>query len=672
MNILIFAHSGAPGGAENALRYLVGLLIGRHHVEIVLPSAEHGEVAHYQSLGIPCHVLGVPWSLPDFSSGLLHYATIDFKNIAAILTRGQFDIAISNTIAILHGAIISSLMDIPHVFYAHEYLDEEDELRPTAIPNKSYLEMIDACSAGVVSCSRFVAGQFPGFKRHPLTVLEPYDYALEPVRRVFRQDAECVLQVIGVQSLRKNPQFAVPLVEALRLRGYDVRLDIIGRKHLASSRLERALLKRRINWRMLDHVPDPYAANQDRRVATLLCAGSEPYGLVIPESLRRAVPVISTRSGGPQELLPEELLYDYGNLDECVRKVERVFARYGDHVNQAAALYQSLSERKTRDRISGEIDQMLEHIRSTWRPPTEPTRLDCLVDCVATLVHPPVGVDDLADNISTVAMKQGMSWNAARVNELILEEKANPGRAVTADLTRFDAVAFCTSPQMGSLYRNGLGLAIELASTFDDPARLHMVAFIVCALEEMRRDLGRSPRILALGDGLGIDALRLARCGFDVDYMDVERSAMSDIARLNFDAVRRENADIDIRIVSEVETTYDAVVCLEVIEHVPEPNKFADAIAGYLGNGGLLFISDCFNGIEDRWPTHLYSNERYSGTLPFLLTRNFDFVGVNKMPFGKPFVFRKRADACNFSWLDILRNRFLVDHLISNQIDIGI
>ncbi|MCS6520832.1 hypothetical protein, partial [Burkholderia thailandensis] len=104
----------------------------------MLPSAEHGEAAYYQSLNIPCHVLEVPWSLPDLSSSLLHYATIDFGNIADILSRGRFDIAISNTIAILHGAIIAGLIGIPHVFYAHEYLDLE-ELLPTSIAKASYL-----------------------------------------------------------------------------------------------------------------------------------------------------------------------------------------------------------------------------------------------------------------------------------------------------------------------------------------------------------------------------------------------------------------------------------------------------------------------------------------------------------------------------------------------------
>jgi hypothetical protein len=57
--------------------------------------------------------------------------------------------------------------------------------------------------------------------------------------------------------------------------------------------------------------------------------------------------------------------------------------------------------------------------------------------------------------------------------------------------------------------------------------------------------------------------------------------------------------------------------------------------------GGLLFISECFDGIYDRWPTHLYLNEKFASTLPVLSAPFFKFLDVNTLPFGKPYLFSK-------------------------------
>ena len=117
---------------------------------------------------------------------------------------------------------------------------------------------------------------------------------------------------------------------------------------------------------------------------------------------------------------------------------------------------------------------------------------------------------------------------------------------------------------------------------------------------------------------------------------------------------------------------YDAVVCLEVIEHVPSPMAVADAISGYLEGDGLLFISECFNGIEDRWPTHLLSNEKFAGKLPLMLIRDFVFLAANRAPYGKPFVFRKRLAGEAINVNSPLLDRAGMVHLIKNQADIGL
>jgi len=671
MKVLIFAHSSFPGGAATALRYLVRLIAERHEVEVMLPSVKGSEHAYYGSLGIKCHTLQAPHSLPHFSSTLLHYASLDLKYIAQVLAQKKFDFAVSNTIAILHGALIAQLLDIPHLYYAHEYLADE-ELLPTSISKKTYLKIIEECSSGIISCSNFIASQFSPIKHARLRVVEPYDFSLQPIQRIFKPDSELVLQLIGIQSHRKNICFAVTLAKSLTLRECKVRLEIIGSPNNASSKLGRTLHKRKTESRIHNHMADPYSMHQDKRVVTLVCAGTEPYGLTIPESLRRAIPVIATRSGGPEEILPDDLLYDVENLDGCTRLVERVFKSYNHYVKRSEDIYASLMQRTSKEHLIDELDKTLLIIRSSHQPSC-PSQVAQLVDRIALIIKPPLDLGQISKNISSIANLQGIQWQPDEVEEFIIFEKEHPGTAVAKDMHKFDVVPFSTSTNMDDLYKNGLGLSIELASTFNEPARFHMAAFIVCALNELNECLGRPPKILALGDGIGIDSMRLASCGFDVDYMDFDQSNMSKVAQLNVNTAFFETqGKLAIRVVNKVEQKYDAIVCLEVIEHVPQPENFATSISEYLLEGGLLFISDCFNGLEDRWQTHLYTNERYSGMLAFVLARHFSFVGTNKMPFGKPFVFRKSEDASENSALNALFNRSLLGHLINNQLDIGI
>ena len=674
MKIIVFAHSGGPGGAEHALRHLVAMLAERHEVDIILPDLERGEAAYYTERGHRCYHLPVPFALPDVSGALLHYARLDLADIVRVLREGAYDLALSNTLAILHGAWIARYLGIPHLHYVHEYLQDE-ELMPVALSRASYLAMVGESSSGIIACSDFVAGQFPEALQAPLRVLEPFDYtqAVEP--RAFDDAGENVIQVIGTRSHRKHAVFALDVAKALALRGVPVRVDIIGSAHSADGRLGRMIQKRGVPVRVFDHHPDPYAINIATRTVTLVCATTEPYGLTVPESLRRGIPVVASRSGGPQGLLPSSLLYDVDDLEGCVRALEQVFAHYPDQVAQACQQYDTLAARIDRQSVTEALERTLtgalEH-----RVPIGSPRLDALVERVKPVLHLPLDTADMAAAIAKVGRREGVKQDAAAVVARIEAERQQPGTAVAEDLRRFDVVPFVMSAGMDRLYRHGLGLAVELAATCEDPGRLQMAAFIVSALDEWQREHQRSPRVLALGDGIGIDSLRFALAGFSVTYVDYDQSRMAEVAARHFDTVRasRRGRKLPVRVVDRVTHAYDAVVCLEVIEHVPDPAQFFEGVAGHVGEGGLLFISECFNGIENRWPTHLRSNESLAGMLPLMAPPTLDYVGTHPALPGKPFVFRRReADApAAASCTDLLRQRTVERMLLQQRLDLGV
>ena len=185
-------------------------------------------------------------------------------------------------------------------------------------------------------------------------------------------------------------------------------------------------------------------------------------------------------------------------------------------------------------------------------------------------------------------------------------------------------------------------------------------------------------RTLALGDGIGLDTLRLVDAGLDVDYIDYDASLTAQVARMNFEVYgsqRAEHAGL-VRVIRNPaeEAPYDAVVCLEVIEHVPDPMGFLQMLADRLAPGGLLFISECFDGVRDHWATHLQSVEDLSGLLP-VMARDVGLVldDLTIKPYGKPYVLRKPLAGEKPAGLacQLRGDKGLLRQLMSAQLQVG-
>ena len=94
---------------------------------------------------------------------------------------------------------------------------------------------------------------------------------------------------------------------------------------------------------------------------------------------------------------------------------------------------------------------------------------------------------------------------------------------------------------------------------------------------------------LDVGCGAGLLAEPLARLGANVTAIDAAAELI---------AVAREHAaamglQVDYRAgdVQELETTFDLVTCMEVIEHVADPAAFLEGLAKRLAPDGLLVLS---------------------------------------------------------------------------------
>ena len=148
-------------------------------------------------------------------------------------------------------------------------------------------------------------------------------------------------------------------------------------------------------------------------------------------------------------------------------------------------------------------------------------------------------------------------------------------------------------------------------------------------------------RVLICGDGIGIDSFFFAQAGYDIVSYEVSRYGQQ-IARRLFDDYK-----VNVQMADTLETfepeSFDAIISLDVLEHVPSPPEMVRDLSKLLRPGGLFIVSAPFFGVRPQFPTHLKCNRKYSGR-----TKWMEQAGriklVDGSPFGNPFAFQKRCD----------------------------
>jgi len=157
--------------------------------------------------------------------------------------------------------------------------------------------------------------------------------------------------------------------------------------------------------------------------------------------------------------------------------------------------------------------------------------------------------------------------------------------------------------------------------------------------------LGEHKTVLGFGDGIGSDSIALARSGHRVTYFDVP-GVTSSFARFRF---QREDLAEPITVV-ETEgdipgETFDVAVCIEVLEHVPDPPSVMRSLHRALKPRGIALITESFESIGDEFPSHLPENFQYAGRTHQIMEEiGFANTYYNIDPVNTPMEFTKVSD----------------------------
>jgi len=207
------------------------------------------------------------------------------------------------------------------------------------------------------------------------------------------------------------------------------------------------------------------------------------------------------------------------------------------------------------------------------------------------------------------------------VNQRLENENRNIGSSVKAAFKEavktHGAQRFVYNEAMERFYEKTDSFLYELAVWNLNGLKQDMGAW---CCDWITRRLGSS-RVLSIGDGMGFECLRIAEAGHDVTYFEVP-GYCAEFANLLFKRKRAEVHQItDPEKIPSRE--FDAIICLDVLEHIPDPPSFVEMLKSYLRPGGVFIVHAPFYMIHPNYPTHVAASRKFSGSLKLYTDAGF-------------------------------------------------
>ena len=244
--------------------------------------------------------------------------------------------------------------------------------------------------------------------------------------------------------------------------------------------------------------------------------------------------------------------------------------------------------------------------------------------------------------------------NEENVKNRLLSEFTLSGINVLDDFYNFkkknDIDYFQHNENMDKFYTETDSFLFELAAWHCTYDRLQWKINILNDIQT-RFKKKQNIKILIIGDGLGFDSLFLQQnlINANISYFEFKDSKSWNFAKNMFnDKIAGQGEVVMIGELENIKTNYyDIVICLEVLEHLPEPKIVIENMYNYLNKVGFVYESESFGAIELLRPTHLISNNKYVGKIINLFEKA-SFFYVNRIS-PRIYIFSKnRENKSNF------------------------
>lgn len=339
LRILTALHDSSLYGAQRSLIEIIRS-IPREQAEFFLALPSNGPAADaVRAMHVRHEIIDLPRWIPASGQAGRRYwlrypirASHARRQLARICEEFRPDIIYTNTVTVLEAARVARKLDIPHVWHLREAVRDNAQLQ-SLLPTWAVWRIVAALSARVIFNSKYLRDMYGARANASAIVIhngiDPFHI---PSRDLLMRPATAppTILIAGFMDQHKGLDVLLDAARHLLKRGIDFRVLVAGQidsrfhDREIANRLADPTLARRVD--LLGWQADLGSLYQQAAVL-VSCSRQEAFGRTILEAMAHGLPVVSSRSGGPEEIVVEGrtgFLFSPGDANGLAEVLARV------------------------------------------------------------------------------------------------------------------------------------------------------------------------------------------------------------------------------------------------------------------------------------------------------------------------------------------------------------